>query len=219
MEKDMLAVAQDDDVNIPQLFASLPPFRKKHAHSVGVLTEHLIRWSLADPQCGYTYSNTPEKIREATVYHDIGMSVIPDCILNKADALTSKEQKVLQLHSLYGAKMLDRHRKKFNHSPDEKSLWALAAEIALSHHEQWDGHGYPYAQLATAILPEVRAVSVSEAYDTIVRGESYCMPLPHEFAIMEIADKSGSQFDPYFSGLCREHEAELRIIWEEQNVS
>lgn len=218
MEKDMLAVAQEDDIDIFQLFASLPSLKKKHAHSVSVLTEHLIRWSLDDPQCSYTYSTTPERIRDATVYHDIGMSVIPECILNKADALTAAEQKVLQLHSLYGAKMLDRYRKKSTHSPEEKSLWAMAAEIALSHHERWDGHGYPYEQMATAVLPEVRAVAVSEAYDTIVREDSYCMPLPHEFAVMEIVDKSGSQFDPYFSFLFRAHEEELKVIWKELNI-
>lgn len=124
---------------------------------------------------------------DAAPVHDIGNLCIPDMILFKGDTLSEREWRVVRDHPLVGAKMLD--------SPSNP-IAALAAEIALNHHEKWDGSGYPAAHQGLNIPLAARIVAVADFVDSLGSAAAFRGSLPVEqvFELLELA--SGAQFDP-----------------------
>lgn len=197
MQEEMLKAAHDNAIDIDEFFGALPDFTKVHSRHVAELTASLL---LRTQQAGLL-DETPlpydeKQIKHAILYHDIGMALIPERLLLKRDDLTSAEKRVVQRHAKYGAKLLERYRKGPFCQEDQSDFWRFAANIAASHHERWDGQGYPFGLIATAIPIAARAAAIANAYDAIVSGSTFRMALPHEYAILEISDNSGAQFDP-----------------------
>jgi putative two-component system response regulator len=117
--------------------------------------------------------------------HDIGKILVPSAILNKASSLQPDEWAVLRRHPEVGAGMLagvDHLR--------------AAVPYALTHHERWDGSGYPRGLAGAAIPIEGRLLSVVDAYDAMTSLRPYHSPMPHQAACAEIEQRSGRQFDP-----------------------
>ena len=132
-------------------------------------------------------AETTELIRLAAPLHDIGKIGIPDHILLKRKELSQSEIELMREHTVVGAKMLSHGTSK---------LLRMAEAIALSHHEHWNGAGYPY-QLTGEMIPlPGRIVAVADAYDAIVHARSYKPAIPREQALSEIARCAGTQFDP-----------------------
>jgi len=120
--------------------------------------------------------------------HDVGKIAIPDDILRKAGPLTSEEREVMQAHVLLGAEIL-----ADSISPEIE----VAQTIALSHHENWDGSGYPYGLRGPQIPLEGRIVSVCDVFDALASLRPYKDAwLPHA-ALEEIRRLSGTKFDPH----------------------
>jgi len=128
---------------------------------------------------------------EATFYgnasqlHDIGKVGIPESILQKPSRLTEEEFEIIKTHTRIGASILSQ----------EKHL-DLACNIALSHHERWDGKGYPNAVPANELHFAVRIVSVIDVFDALVCCRPYKLAWTVEKAAELIKDGAGSQFDP-----------------------
>lgn len=121
----------------------------------------------------------------ASRLHDVGKVGIPDAILCKEGRLTPDEFEIIKRHTVIGAAMLSRN-----------PMLAMAREIALSHHERWDGQGYPNG-LAGEDIPQVsRIVAVADVFDALVNPRPYKAAWPAEQAIREIERKSGCHFDP-----------------------
>ncbi len=151
-----------------------------HIKRVGVLAADLAQALGLDTE-------TTELIRLAAPLHDIGKISIPDHILLKREGLTEMETALMREHTIVGAKML---------SQGSSKLLRMAEAIALSHHEHWNGAGYPY-QLTGEVIPLVgRIVAVADAYDAIVNARSYKPAISHELALKELVRCSGTQFDP-----------------------
>ena len=130
---------------------------------------------------------TTELIRLAAPLHDIGKISIPDHILLKREGLTETEIVLMREHTVVGAKML---------SQGSSKLLRMAEAIALSHHEHWNGAGYPH-QLSGEVIPLVgRIVAVADAYDAIVHARPYKPAISRELALKELVRCSGTQFDP-----------------------
>jgi PAS domain S-box-containing protein len=124
---------------------------------------------------------------EAAPLHDIGKLSIPDGILLKPGPLTDQERAVMQGHTTAGERLLGGSR-----SP----VLQMAAVIAASHHERWDGNGYP-AGLAGEEIPLVgRIVAVADVFDALTHERPYKNAWPVDTAISEIRQGAGSQFDP-----------------------
>lgn len=211
MREEMLAAVKDDEIDIHRFFDALSENTRRHCRCVAELTETLLLFAGRD---GFLDEEEflpfpPEQIRRAVLYHDIGMSMIPERILNKTEELTAPERQVIQRHTTYGAKLLDKFRTGNNYPPEEGPCWQLAAEVANTHHERWDGRGYPYGMIATAIPVVSRAAALADSYDAIVSGSPCRMALPHEYALLEIATNAGTQFDPDLAELFTRHEEEL----------
>lgn len=208
MREEMMAAIQDEEVDIRRFFDSLPERTRVHSMRVANMTERLLSW--AGEVCEEEPLTCPlNDIHRAVFYHDIGMALIPERLLLKSDELTGAERRVVQRHVRYGAKLLDKYRTDHNYPTDEEPIWQLAAEVAGTHHERWDGRGYPYGLLATAVPLVSRAAAITNTYDAIVSGSSFRMALPHEYALLEIVDNAGTQFDPVLVELFKRHESEI----------
>src|SRR5262245_3081338 len=126
-----------------------------------------------------------EWIRFGTPLHDIGKIGIPDEILRKPGKLTPTEFKVMMTHTTKGAEIVGK-------IPD----LAAAAPIVRSHHERWDGGGYPDSLKGEEIPRLARVVALAEAFDAMVFDTPYRQAQPAEMAFAEIERQRGKQFDP-----------------------
>ena len=123
-------------------------------------------------------------IGHLTAMHDVGKIGTPDDILNKSGSLSDWEWEVMREHTINGAFLLATY-------PNP-----LAREIALRHHEQWDGSGYPHGLGREQIPLCGRIVTIGDVYDALRMQRHYKPPLPHEEAAGIIRDGSGSHFEP-----------------------
>jgi putative two-component system response regulator len=125
-------------------------------------------------------------IRRAAPLHDVGKIGIPDSILLKLGKLTADEFEIVKTHTTIGARIL---------SGSRFTILRLAEEIALNHHERWDGEGY--AGIAGAAIPLAgRIVAVADVFDALTQKRPYKAAWPIDDAMAEIDRQRGKQFDP-----------------------
>jgi putative two-component system response regulator len=124
--------------------------------------------------------------------HDIGKVGIPDAILLKPGKLTPDEFEVIRKHPLHAAEILRRAEREMG----DLSFLRIAREIAESHHEKWDGSGYPYGLKGEEIPLSGRIMAVADVYDALRSERPYKKPFPHEEAVRIISEGAGSHFDP-----------------------
>jgi len=124
-------------------------------------------------------------IRLGTPLHDIGKIGIDDAILRKPGPLTPGEFKIMQAHTVKGAAILGA-------IPD----LAPVIPIVRSHHERWDGKGYPDGLAGEAIPRLARIVAVADTFDAMTSDRSYRKGMAAEVAFAEVEKQSGKQFDP-----------------------
>lgn len=151
---------------------------------------HIVRMSLFAQAIALRHGLPPEQaelLMNAAPMHDIGKIGIPDRVLLKKDKLDTDEWHIMRSHTTIGAQMLSGHT-----SP----LLQMAAEIALSHHERWDGSGYPQGLSGDAISLEARIVAVADVFDALLAERPYKKPWPEHEAIAEIQRLAAKQFDP-----------------------
>lgn len=130
----------------------------------------------------------PEQLRalvQGAIIHDVGKIKIPDTILNKPGKLTEEERTFIQMHPVTGYEMC-------------KNLGFMREELAVirSHHERWDGTGYPDRLRGTEIPIAARIVAVADVYDALTSNRSYRQAWTHEETIRFLIGQRGSQFDP-----------------------
>lgn len=130
-----------------------------------------------------------ELMKMAAPLHDIGKIGIADAILQKPGALTPQERQIMQEHARIGYEIL--------RDPHGSPLTDLAAEIALAHHERWDGTGYPNGLQGTQIPLSARIVSICDVYDAIRMPRAYKQAWDVERSRRFITDQAGTQFDPF----------------------
>jgi putative two-component system response regulator len=128
-----------------------------------------------------------EALFDAAPMHDIGKVAVPTSILMKPGPLTTDEFEVVKRHTTVGHDILCE-------SPSR--LIQTAAEIALSHHERWDGTGYPSKKVGEGIPLLGRITAVADVFDALTSERPYKHAWPIDKAIAEIKCASGSQFDP-----------------------
>lgn len=128
-----------------------------------------------------------ELLLRAARLHDVGKITVPDGILMKPGRLTEAEFEVVKGHAKAGAELLSG-----SHSP----MMRLAELIALTHHERWDGRGYPQGLSAESIPLEARILAVADAFDALTHDSAHRKAKGAAEALEEIRSNSGSQFDP-----------------------
>jgi len=126
-------------------------------------------------------------VRHAAPLHDLGKIGIPDSILLKPGRLEPEEFEVVKTHAVLGARVL---------ADSDSELLAMAEQIARSHHERWDGAGYPDGLAGAAIPLGARLVGVADVFDVLVHERPYKEAWTVEDAAQEIRSGAGTQFDP-----------------------
>ncbi|MDH4390720.1 MAG: response regulator [Aquabacterium sp.] len=128
-----------------------------------------------------------EQLQEAAPLHDIGRVGVPEGVLAKRGPLTPLERQQLEHHTVAGQQLLH---------DDAVPLLCLAAEIAWSHHERWDGTGYPQAARGTEIPLSGRIVAVADAFESLTSLRLFTRPWAIERAMAVIGADNGRRFDP-----------------------
>ncbi len=139
---------------------------------------------------------TPEyvaKLVQGVLFYDIGTLAIPERILLKPGRFTPQERSTMQSHTVRGYKALLQAEKTCG--PADTWL-SMAKELALSHHEHWNGQGYPEQRAGEAIPLCARIVAVADVYDAMVSNKVYKSGISHAQALERIAAERGAQFDP-----------------------
>jgi len=126
-------------------------------------------------------------LRQAAPMHDIGKIGVADAVLKKPGGLTPDERAAMNEHPRMGAEILGRSR---------IPLFQLAAEVALSHHERWDGSGYPAGLVGEAIPLSGRIVSVVDCFDALTMDRCYRTAFEDDKAFAMLIEQSGRGFDP-----------------------
>ena len=132
------------------------------------------------------------QIGMAAALHDIGKCDVPESILLKPGPLSPREADVMQRHTVLGAQAL---AKRLAGHPDAE-FRAMAIEIALTHHERWDGHGYPHRLKGNKIPAAGRIVALADVYDALTSKRVYKDAFPHDLARTVIFRDRGTHFDP-----------------------
>jgi response regulator RpfG family c-di-GMP phosphodiesterase len=143
-------------------------------------------------------------VRQAAPLHDLGKIAIPDHVLLKPGRLTNEEFEVVKTHAVLGARVL---------ADSESDLLQTAERVARSHHERWDGAGYPDGLAGEAIPIEGRLVHVADVFDVLVHERPYKESWTVEAAAEEIRRGAGTQFDPE---VVRAFEALGASAWQAQ---
>jgi putative two-component system response regulator len=153
----------------------------------------LSRWAGLD-------ADRSEMVRIASVMHDVGKIGIPDRVLQKPGKLTPDEYELMQQHPEFGFRILS--------SPNSELL-TLAASIALTHHEKWDGSGYPRGLRGQEIPLEGRIAAVADVFDALITNRCYRKAFGLTEAITMMKEGRGSHFDPEILDLLLDHLSEI----------
>jgi HD-GYP domain-containing protein (c-di-GMP phosphodiesterase class II) len=149
-----------------------------------------------------------ELIYKSAPLHDVGKVGIPDAILLKPGKLTDEEWAVMRTHPLLGALALQNAEDELG----SNSFLRHAREIALTHHEKWDGSGYPAGLVGDAIPVSGRLMAVADVYDALITKRVYKPAWSHERAAKTVRDGAGSHFDPAVVAAFTAAEEEFRAI-------
>jgi len=173
-----------------------------HANRVGAYAAEVYhQWALMHGLAGDEIKRTKDLTRIAAMLHDLGKVAISDLILKKPAKLDEEEFRIMKYHTIHGARLF------FNRESD---LDTLSAEIALNHHEKWDGSGYPgkISDIYQDNLPlgtgkqgeEIplagRIVALADVYDALVSQRVYKDPWTEEMTVDYIKGQAGKHFDP-----------------------
>ena len=134
-----------------------------------------------------------DRIARSAPLHDVGKVAIPDHILLKPGRHTPEETAVMRTHALHGWEMLRRAAERLG---DDADFLTYGMQIARSHHERWDGTGYPDGLQGEAIPLPARLMAVADVYDALISRRPYKAPFSHEDAVRLIDEGSGTHFDP-----------------------
>jgi putative two-component system response regulator len=171
----------------------------QHAQRVGRLAARLAQvLGLPAESC--------ELIRQAAPLHDIGKIGIPDMILVKPGPLTPDERALMETHAAVGARIL---------SGSRSAVLSLAEEIALTHHEWWDGAGYPNGLRGEEIPVSGRIVAVADVFDSLTHARPYKRAWTPREALAELEAGAGRHFDPaVVEALLRVAHETTALPWE-----
>lgn len=152
----------------------------------------------------------------ASSLHDIGKVGIPDSILLKPGRLSREEREIMEIHTIIGGECLDAVQMRLG----TNDFMEMARNVAYSHHERWDGTGYPHAIAGEQIPLSARIVAVADVYDALTSKRPYKRAMSHEESRMIIVSGSGTQFDPeVVAAFLRNEDIFEAVAVEQQKVS
>lgn len=174
---------------------------------------HVIRMShysrILAESLGFSLARVDE-IFNAAPMHDIGKIGIPDTILKKNGKLNEDEWLIMKNHPVIGAKIIGEHN---------DGLLKVARQIALSHHEKWDGTGYPYGLRKEEINLEARIIAIADVFDALTTARPYKSAWSIHEATSYLNDQAGKHFDPNLVSLFLQKLPEVLLVREQWKES
>jgi putative two-component system response regulator len=201
---EMLKRREDNTLN---LLARITDLRDEdtgtHIIRTTEYTRILVEGILQNPQPGYEFTkDEAQSIIKCAKLHDLGKIAIPDDVLLKPARLTPEEFEIIKKHPVYGEKFFSEFIKKDDADP----FLEVAREITYSHHEKWDGSGYPQGLSGQDIPLSGRIVAIADVYDALTSDRPYKKAFTHEKAAQIIIEDSGKHFDPYLVEIFKENQ-------------
>jgi putative two-component system response regulator len=135
--------------------------------------------------------------------HDVGKIATPDEILRKPGSLTAAERTVMERHTTFGHQIL---------AGSKSRLLQMAAAIAITHHERWDGNGYPHGLEGEQIPIEGRIAAVADVFDALLSHRPYRSALSWDDAVVLMREGRGTHFDPRVVDVLLENLEEIRAL-------
>ena len=166
----------------------------------------------------YKEQMTPEfvsDVYQSAPLHDLGKISVSDTILNKPGRLTDEEMDIMRKHPQAGADIIE---KVINALPESEGGYLYEAKnLALYHHEKWDGSGYPSGLSGEDIPLSARIMAVADVFDALVSKRSYKEPFSFEKAISIIEESKGTHFDPLIAQAFLNAKDRMRTVAEEKD--
>jgi putative two-component system response regulator len=156
---------------------------------LGILIGELAKKSLYSEEISNWNVNL---VLQSSLLHDIGKISIKDYILQKPGKLTDEEFKEIKMHTAFGEKIIE----KIKRNAPEQTFLGHAKIFAGTHHEKWDGSGYPKGLKGKEIPLQGRLMAIADVYDALVSYRPYKKIFSHEKAISVILSGKGTHFDP-----------------------
>jgi len=191
-----------------ELAALRDPFEtSKHAKRVGAYAVELYeKWATRRSVSIREIRKVRDVLRQAAILHDVGKVAVSDTILKKAGQLNYGEKMAMRLHTVHGARLFRRTTSFYDY---------MSSEVALNHHENWDGSGYPgkiddidaanvymgAGKRSTEIPYSARIVSICDVYDALISERAYKRGWRQEHALRYIRYQAGKKFDPELVGI------------------
>jgi putative two-component system response regulator len=175
----------------------------RHVQRVNLYSRRMAEALFHDPRWPQVDLDYIEDIGYLAAMHDVGKIGISERIIYKPGPLSEEEWQEMREHPITGALILASYPKR------------MAQEIARSHHEKWNGSGYPYNLLETAIPLSARIVMIADVYDALRMKRSYKPAFEHPVAVEKMLADSGSHFDPDLIEVFRKIAREFETIFAE----
>jgi putative two-component system response regulator len=154
---------------------------------------------------------------QSTLLHDLGKIAIKDSILLKPGKLTAEEYEEMKKHTIFGVRIIEDIIAGMDKNATESSFLYHAKIFAGTHHEKWDGAGYPYGLKGAGIPLQGRLMAIADVYDALIAERPYKKPLSHEEAVKIIVQGRGTHFDPVLTDLFLTVSEEFREISQGAN--
>lgn len=209
---------QKESIQLMEWFCSLvgskDPTDDSHCSRVrqctGLILDGLIRFF---PEYGLT-QNDKERIIFASLFHDIGKAAVPDRILQKPGRLEYAENEILKNHTRKGKKMFEQLKKRTDPDTAAFRLYSCCEKVCMSHHERYDGGGYPEGLKGDAIPIEAQIVGLADTYDELVCERIYKSACDTEEAFESILEGECGAFSPKLLRIFRMCRMEIESIYE-----
>lgn len=191
-------LAHTQDVTIIG-FATLAEFRNQETGSHIMRTQHYVRilaqyLMVHQRFSAFLNSESINILYKSAPLHDIGKIAVPDRILLKPGKLTPQEFEEIKLHTVYGRDAILRAEQALGNV--KSTFLSIAREIAYTHHEKWDGSGYPQGLAGDEIPISGRLMALADVYDALTSQRVYKETYTHEKAVEIIREERGKHFDP-----------------------
>lgn len=188
----------------------------EHVKRTSQTVDYITKYLMAHPECcSYGLKKSDyELITMAAPLHDIGKMKVPDAILSKPGKLTPEEYDIIKTHSDSGAKIIDRTMSNI----EDPVYINFAREMALSHHEKWNGEGYPQGLKGEEIPISARIMAVADVFDALCSERSYKKAFTIDEAYDILKENKGTHFEPVLVDVMLNIRSDLEKIYGKKNA-
>jgi HD-GYP domain-containing protein (c-di-GMP phosphodiesterase class II) len=208
-EHDLLKTRDAVIFGLAKLTESRDPDTGHHLERIALYSTCLAKALRRDPR--YRSQITPafvDSIGISSALHDIGKVGVADTILNKPGRLNRQERERMKDHATLGGQCIQEIELRLGSS----NFLSMARQIALAHHERWDGFGYPSGLAGEEIPLAARIVAIVDVYDALSSRRVYKEAFPHQECLAIIRGEAGRQFDPHVAEVFLRIETEIEAI-------